>query len=249
VPGKRAVAIALAVLALLLVALPASASPRGLAVLAVGDAREAAWPLAQAVYADDTLRPAGIDEPRARVLAGESPKDGAPTELRELAETRAAIRGDDAPSRQLLSNIASAYGLRGIVLVEMHEATVPSARVFVGEGGGFDAAQYRAEAADAGQPVRWAATVESLHRAFGTPLPASAPPQGARSSSSANPAATESSLPPNPRRDDKDKSRPFYTSPWFWGAVGAAAFGGFAVWLATRDSGPGTIHLQMQVPR
>ena len=45
------------------------------------------------------------------------------------------------------------------------------------------------------------------------------------------------------------ESRPFYVSPWFWGAVGAAVFGGVAVYFATRDNTTGAIHLEMQVPK
>jgi hypothetical protein len=44
------------------------------------------------------------------------------------------------------------------------------------------------------------------------------------------------------------RHRPFYESGWFWGALGAAAFAGGAIYLATRDSSAPTIHLQMQVP-
>ena len=40
----------------------------------------------------------------------------------------------------------------------------------------------------------------------------------------------------------------FYESGWFWGAVGAAAFAGGAIFFATRDNGESTIHLQMEVP-
>jgi len=44
------------------------------------------------------------------------------------------------------------------------------------------------------------------------------------------------------------KKRAFYESGWFWGALGAAAFAGGAVYFATRDNGPVPIHLEMQVP-
>jgi hypothetical protein len=43
--------------------------------------------------------------------------------------------------------------------------------------------------------------------------------------------------------------RAFYESGWFWGAVGAAAFAGGVVFLATRDSKPSAIHLHVEVPR
>jgi hypothetical protein len=40
----------------------------------------------------------------------------------------------------------------------------------------------------------------------------------------------------------------FYESGWFWGAIAAAAFAGGAVYLASRDNAPTTIHLELQVP-
>jgi hypothetical protein len=40
----------------------------------------------------------------------------------------------------------------------------------------------------------------------------------------------------------------FYESGWFWGALGAAALIGGAIYLATQDTGSQTIHLQVQVP-
>jgi hypothetical protein len=61
------------------------------------------------------------------------------------------------------------------------------------------------------------------------------------------PALATSEPPPVKAEEKKDASKPFYTSPWFWGAVGAAAFGGAAVYFATRDNSPSTIHLQLQV--
>ena len=50
------------------------------------------------------------------------------------------------------------------------------------------------------------------------------------------------------RRKDAP-SKPFYASPWFWGAIGAAALGGTAFYFATRDNTPSQIHLQLQVPK
>jgi hypothetical protein len=44
------------------------------------------------------------------------------------------------------------------------------------------------------------------------------------------------------------KGHAFYESGWFWGALAAAAFAGGAVYFASRDNQPTTIHLEMQVP-
>ncbi|MGA2449520.1 MAG: hypothetical protein ABTD50_12625 [Polyangiaceae bacterium] len=45
------------------------------------------------------------------------------------------------------------------------------------------------------------------------------------------------------------RPQPFWNSAWFWGAIGAAALVGGAIYLSSgADNGPNTIHLQMQVP-
>jgi len=45
------------------------------------------------------------------------------------------------------------------------------------------------------------------------------------------------------------RSEPFWQSTWFWGAVGAAALIGGAIYFSqSPDSGDNKIHLQMQVP-
>ena len=85
---------------------------------------------------------------------------------------------------------------------------------------------------------KWSGTVASLERAYGNTPPADvvhAPTLATTAVPEEKPKAPE--------------SHPFYTSPWFWGAVGAAAFGGTAVYFATRDNSTGTIHLEMQVPK
>ena len=83
--------------------------------------------------------------------------------------------------------------------------------------------------------MHWSGTVASLDRAYGI----GGPEHG--------PALATSEVPPPP--PPATESHPFYTSPWFWGAVGAAAFGGVAVYFATRDNSTDTIHLELQVPK
>ena len=230
---------------------------RGFAVVAEGGAGDSAAPLARAVYGHPSLRPyAGIDESRAHVLLGET----APSNLQDLASTRAAIHGDDAPSVKLLSSIASDFRLRGIIVVscEAGQAPPPStwgassspasappacspvARVFLdaapAKPAHFESETYRPDISlDPGKPTTWNATVAAIDSEYGVALPA------AKSA----PAAATSTTP----KDETKKSHAFYESPWFWGALGAAAFAGTAVFLATRDNGGDTIHLQMQVPQ
>ncbi len=217
--------------------------PRGLAVL--GGSSAAAWPLARLVYADPALRPAGLDDAHAHALAGES-TPGASADLDDLAQIRGAIHGDDAASRRLLASLSASLHVRGVVVVEGEPSLTgrPSARVFLASEEAFDAAHYDA---DAPAPVTWGSGVaavswrgaaESLHRAYGGEVP----------KPTADPVKPVSRA-PAPLPVPAEGSRPFYKSPWFWAAAGAAAFGAVAVYLATRNDGSGNIQLQVQVPR
>jgi hypothetical protein len=217
----------------------AATAPAGLVVVALPGATDAAWPLARDLYASPTVRPAGIDEAHARVLCGDSPAADAPAEMRDLAADVAALHGDDAPSRALLADVARRMAVRGVVVV--FPGQPPSARVFIAETGAIDAATYAPDAAPA---TAWSAAVASLTRAYGvaTAVPAAPPasPVSALPRIATHDGPTIENEPPHHRR--------FYESGWFWGAVGAALFAGGAVYFATRDNGPETIHLQLQVP-
>jgi hypothetical protein len=211
-----------------------AAAPYGLAVVALGGASDAAWPLAQAVYGMPALRPLTLDEARARVLCGEPAGAGASQDVRDLAESLAAVKGEDAPSRMLLGEIARRLNVRALLVVRV-EAGRPSARVFLPETANFDAASY---GPDGGPTVSWSAAARSLARTFG---PEPSFPAGPSAPALATHEEPVVAAPP-------PKSKAFYESGWFWGAVGAAAFAGGAIFFATRDNGETTIHLQMQVP-
>jgi hypothetical protein len=176
------------------------------------------------------------------------------------------VRGDDGASRALLASIASQLGVRALLVVGPGPTDAPAARLFFADTQSFDAAVYAPDAgvsttgpavpaSDAGtmdasadaqapapQPAppapavyHWSATAQSVERVMSAPVVLRAPP-----------LATSPAPPPSPKEPG---SHPFYTSPWFWGAVGAAVFGGTAVWFATRDNSPSTIHLELQVPK
>jgi hypothetical protein len=205
----------------------------GLGVVATPGAAEAAWPLAQAVYTDPTLRPPTIDETRARILCGEPPPPDATQEIKDLADTVAAVHGDDAPSRALLDGLARRFAVRGLLVVRPASGTTQaSARIFLAATSAFDAASYApddAGPATAPSGLEWTAAAQSLGRTFGQVA--------------ASPLATHDVPPP-----DSSSPRHFYESGWFWGALGLAALAGGAVFFATRDSGTPTIHLEAQVP-
>jgi hypothetical protein len=219
---------------------PAAVAPNGIAVVAMPGSTDAAWPLAQAVYSTPAIRPYAVDEVHARVLCGEAAPPGSPGDVHDLAETVAAVRGEDAASRAILADMAHRLNVRALVVVHV-DAGKPVARVFVAETQSFDAASYGPDAGVV--PAAWSATTVSLSRAFGGPA-ATALPAGPPALS-APPLATHeepevTNAPPKPKA--------FYESGWFWGALGAAAFAGGAVFFATRDNGASSIHLDMQVP-
>jgi hypothetical protein len=214
------------------------AAPEGLVVVALQGATDAAWPLARSVYGMASLRPPALDETHAHVLCGEGASADALPELRDLADTVAALHGDDAPSRALLGDIARRFSVRAIVVVRV-DAGGPRARAFLADSASFDAAIYPP---DEGSPAAWSATTRSLVRVFGSGVsPAQRPPVAVRAPDLATHSGPNAEGAPSSRQQ-------FYQSGWFWGALGAAAFGAGAVFLATRDTGSSAIHLQLEVP-
>jgi hypothetical protein len=229
------------------------ADPHGLAVLGLGGALEAAWPLARTVYGEASLRPATLDEAHARVLVGEPAGEGAPAELRDLGDLRAAIHGDDGASRQLLQSIATSLHVKGIVVVEPRTGpgTRPQARVYVTASQAYDAVRYEPDPSapvtwgGGASAVTWNGAVQALKRSFSdNPQPPPPAPSPTVAAVALHP------VPPAPAADRAKSTRAFYQSPWFWAAAGAAAFAAGAVYLATRnDSTNDNIQLQVQVPK
>lgn len=254
---------------------PGAVSPasqgQGVAVLALSGAKNEAFALARAIYGSK-VRPPGLDEVRARVLAGADPPANASRELRELAEVRAGVNASfDAPSRRLLAGIAAQVGAQALLVVKVERARVESdadagvasapsapdpaptsdgdagaaapaptpappsstvtARLLLVDGAELDAAQYAPD-----PDGSWKGTVASMERRFTVvPRTVAGPPAA---------TATPSTVPVG-----EEKSKPFYLSGWFWGAVGAAALLGGAFYLASRDSSGDSIHLEMRVPK
>lgn len=235
-------------------AMASKTKPQGIAVVGAGGSRDEAFLLARAVYGS-SLRPRGLDELRARILAGDPAPKTATKDTRELAELRAAIAGEDAASRQLLATIARQVGVQGLLVVTVSpstasaapgdagveeaadaaaapaSATAPatvSARLFLAESADFDAARYEPDGSG------WRGTVASLSARFPSSQSIAIQPQA-------------SGAPPKiaPGREGK----PFYSSPWLWGALGAAALVGGFFFFATQDTSDDPIHLQMRVPR
>ncbi len=238
--------------------------------MAFPGATDVAWPLAEAVYGEPTLRPSGIGDATARVLCGEPAPAGSAVALVDLAAEVAALRGDDAPSRALLAEIARHAAVRGLVAVRVSEGH-PFAQVFLAETGSFDAATFAPDEAPKVAPptvavtpapsvaatpgpsvaatpgpsvavtprVQWSAAVRSLARSY--PAQAAAPVPAPRPAPALATRQTPPSAPSPP------SSHPFYESAWFWGAVGAAVLAGGGVYLASRDTSPSTIHLELQV--
>lgn len=200
---------------------------RGIAVLAQGSSKDEAWPLAQAVYGDPALRPR-FDEKRARVLAG-GEVEGASDELRDLAELRAGIKGDDAASRQLLETIADRTLVDAVLVVQVDGTGHTTARTFSASSKTFDAAVFVAQRE--GDAVTWPGVALALHKQWVAPAPPAAPVNA------------------KPKTSETVSSKPFYVSPWFWAAIGAAVVGGLAIVLATQDASGDSIRLQLKVPK
>lgn len=234
---------------------PARASGQGIAVLAIGSSRDEAFALARAIYtASRELRKlaevrAGItgeDAAGRRLLAGLAQQVGAEALLVVRVERTVAPAGPPAAADDAGAPAAPATAADGGAPAAAPTApgstgnaaptTTVVARLFLAEPGDFDAARYSPDPGAEG-PAAWRATVTSLEARF----PAVSRAVGA-------PTAALSPTPSSVRPED-DKGSPFYTSGWFWGALGGAALLGAAFYFASRDTGSDPIHLQVRVPK
>ncbi len=149
-------------------------------------------------------------------------------------ESAPGVTGEDPASSAALTDLAHRLNARALVVVHM-EGGLPVARVFQADTGTFDATTYVPD--DAGT-LQWGGAAQAIGRTVGVAAPAPGPLQAPALATHEEPAPVT----------EPPKKRAFYESGWFWGALGAAAFAGGAVYFATRDNGPVPIHLEMQVP-
>lgn len=253
---------------------PAKPAGQGIAVVAVGPARDEAFALARAVYGS-RLRPTSLDEVRARVLAGGPLPANASRELRELAEVRAAITGEDAAGRRLLTGLAQQVGAQALLVVKVERAAPPPA-----PAGPPPATDDAGASSDAGAAAPSDAPPASGNAAPATTVVARlfladtgdfdaarySPDAGLEGAAAwrSTVVSLEARFPPVSRTPapgaaltavpgklpaEGEKSAPFYASGWFWGAIGGAALLGAGFYFATRDTTSDPIHLQMRVPK
>ncbi|GAC1571473.1 MAG: hypothetical protein NVS3B20_23880 [Polyangiales bacterium] len=223
---------------------------------------DAAWPVARAVYGDEALRPS-LHDRDARVLAGASPASEAPTSTKELAALRQKIApnasSDDLISRVILREIAQRTGCLAVVVVYPAKASVtpvtPLARRGEGNDGNdgpqavddreatetriYDAAadsieatHYRGESSpgSAREANSWAKLVVYLHGRY-------ARTASARETSTPKITSVQSAKPTDEKSQHSSRGGSFFSSPWFWGALGGAAGGAVLTYALTRDAG------------
>jgi hypothetical protein len=242
-------------------------------VLAVGNAKDEAFTLARAVYGS-RLRPPALDEVRARVLAGGPPPPNATRELRELAELRAGVTGEDAAGRRLLAGLAQQVGAQALLVVKLERSAPPEPALAPPPPSKDDWPSFEPpNAADAGTPAPGNAAlaptvVARLFLVDTAEFDAArySPESGLSGIAAWKSTVTslEARFPVSPRTvgpnaatqpvpatlgSEDQKSTPFYKSGWFWGGIGAAALLGAAFYFASRDTSSDPIHLQMRVPK
>jgi hypothetical protein len=251
----------------------AAADVRGAVVVAVGDdAAAAARPLALALYRDPALRPS-IDDATARVLAGEPVPGNLPADrtarLRELASLRISLAQPSAPppsaddpnapaassdvvSRRLLSGIGAETRAKLVVTVTLRDDR-PVARALRVSTASFEGVEIGATmqtAADGTKSYLWPGAAETLrgllptsgHDGRAAAATGTAAKPAARTGTGPSPFAT-------PGSGDRGKSGSFWSSPWFWVALGGVVATGVTVFVVAnevQDDG-GVVHLRGKV--
>ncbi|AKT43344.1 hypothetical protein [Chondromyces crocatus] len=223
---------------------PAKSRGRGAIVVTVDRAAaRAARALARVVYADAALRPT-IDEATALALTGDGREGMLATEREaEIASVREAAANATAESagRRLLASLGSDAGAALVVLVEV-AGSRPTARVIQVDSANYVPLELGAtlhETDGKGQRISWPGATETLRTLL--------PPPPAATVSAVQLATPKPSAPvrETPKSDDRTET-PFYRSPWFWIALGAAAAVGTTAFAITQlgDAGTGpTVHL------
>lgn len=215
------------------------ARAQGIAVVAEGDASAPAAALAHAVYRS-ALRPALLRDEEAQALVGAAPPAAPSPALSELIELRRGLRGRDATARAVAAQLSDRLHVEALLVVRQLDDGPAEASLFLASSRSFDAARYAPDLdeadADGGafRQVTWSATVGSLVRTMG-PVRQQTPATAGVWRSSETSKSTQPT--------------PFFKSPWLWGALGAAAVVGGAFFLATRDTSPDSVRLNMELPR
>jgi hypothetical protein len=191
---------------------------KGVAVVAAGPvAVDAAWALAQRVYADPLLRPVQLDDATARVLAGEPAAAGASPKMRELAEARKAINPLEPSAARLAGTISAELGGASQLLVHMPAPGQARARLYAATTRTWLMPELWQQPDASGAPS-WEAAVAWL--------------RGHALASRAQPPARAPA------------SRTVLASGWFWGALGAAAAVAVVAVAVARDEGSNAVHVQ-----
>jgi hypothetical protein len=217
-------------------------------VIAVGGTTGEARTVAREIYRDPALRPPLADA-EARVLIGEALPKGASTALAELSSLRARARAStDAADRAILAEIARRTRARAIalVLVTGDGATgdgatgdgatgEPATDAAIDDGAEvrlYDAADDRLEATrHRAEQGGWSSLLDRARARFSTTAPTTTP-------------ATAPVNTPTP--SDAKKGGTFLSSPWFWGALGAAAAAAVAAWAISRDNAPSSSGVRIE---
>jgi hypothetical protein len=252
---------------------PPAAQPHGAVVVAASEgAGPAARALAFDLYRDADLRPS-IDDATARVLAGDAPADDAPARLKELAELRLSIvhawppagpttgpaaaprpadpgaaapppgsAGSELVARRLLASLGAELGAALVVAVTL-DGTHPVARALRPAAATFERVELGPNVeigADGSKVFHWPGAAVALRALAPGAAPVPPPPPPAPLAPKKEEAAPGPTAPTD--------SRPFYKSPWFWGAAGGAAAIGLSVFLISRATSSATdVHLTGKV--